>query len=76
MHQINNDLASRVDNTTKTDEKGRSKKSHMGRRRILMFMDSNRRHLRADLLWDNLTIVPSGNTPELCQLLPKHEFNK
>ena len=31
--------------------------------------------LRADLLWDNLTIVPCGNTPELCQLLPKHELN-
>ena len=37
-------------------------------------MDSNRNYLDLDLLWENLTLVPTGNMSELLQNLEKNDL--
>ena len=41
----------------------------------VLFMDSNREHLEVSLLWENLTLVPCGNIPELTERLPQYDLN-
>ena len=44
------------------------------KKKILMMMDSNRRHLNEDLLWENLTLIQVGNIPDLHKTIAKQNL--
>ena len=56
------------------EQKQNSNKNNSSRKKIVMFMDSNRNHLDQSLLWDNLTLVPAGCIPELEQIILKYDL--
>ena len=39
-------------------------------------MDSNRNFLDPELLWENLTIIPTGNIPELLRNIDKNDLRE
>ena len=55
------------ENTNADDEK------HL--KKIIMFIDSNRKHLDPKLLWKNLEIIPCGSTVEMKTKMAKAKLN-
>ena len=44
-------------------------------KKIIMFIDSNRKHLDPNLLWKNLEIIPCGSTTEMRTKMTKVKLN-
>ena len=51
-------------------------KSVPGKKKIILFMDSNRHFLDPSLLWENLSIVPTGNIPELIRNIERNDLRE